>query len=165
METWTQDREGDWKRWSNPALGLDALAGAPPRVRAILVVGLGPPDDEQLVATIRLARRLAGGPLEVIAGSVHPTALWRESVRRAGADRAFLVSPPSAWCPGKPPFGDAVELGDGVCPALHAGDDRKVAWSVCGRHNDRMVLARHHFDRWCLAANEECPHWQGATRG
>jgi hypothetical protein len=135
-------------------------------VVSLLVVGTGREDDEQLFAAIRLSRRLATGPLEVVAGSVHPSAKWRDSVLEAGADLALLVRQPKdcRLCR-RPPLDDVVELGAGICPELHAKREQKVTLSVCGRHKDRMVLARHHFDRWCLARKEDCPHWKGEPRG
>jgi len=166
METWTRNEEGRWKRWSHPGLGLDALANSSPRVVSLLVVGIGPEDDEQLLAAVRLARRLATGPLEVVAGNVHPSARWLEAVREAGADLTLLVPQPKhcRLCK-KPPLDDVVELGCNICPELHAKHEQKTTLSVCGRHKDRMVLARHHFDRWCLTSKEDCPHWQGEPRG
>lgn len=167
METWTKDAGGEnWRHWSHPVLGLDAVAGAFPRIVAILVVGFGPSDQKQLFASIRLARRLAAGPLEVVAGSVHPTLSWVESVLQAGAGLALLVSEPERGrLSRKPPLGDVVELGSAICPELRAKHELDVTLSVCGRHNDRMVLAQHHFKRWCLAAKDECPHRQGEALG
>jgi hypothetical protein len=63
------------------------------------------------------------------------------------------------------PLDHVVELGGGICPELHAKHEQEVTLSVCGRHKDRMVLARHHFDCFCLAKKEDCPHWQGGPRG
>jgi|GEM_PF-1608538 len=167
METWTKDTSGDgWRHWTHPVLGLDAVTGARPRVTEILVVGLGASDHEQLIASIRLARRLATGPLEVVAAGAHPTQSWFESVQKAGADLALVVSwpEPGRWSQ-EPPLRDVAELGGAICPELHARHEQDVTLSVCGRHRDRMVLVRHHFDRWCLANKEDCPHWQGEPCG
>jgi len=166
MEMWTCDGQGKWKRWSHAGLGLEAVACAGPAVAQVLVVESDPDEDEQILAAIRLTRRLASPAVTVVAGSEHPSADWRESVRRAGADRALLV--PLATKRGRRmsgPLEGAQELGDGICPELHALHDPRCALSVCGRHSDRMVLARHHFVRWCLAGKETCPHWQGGARG
>lgn len=166
METWTRDEHGAWRRWSHPGLALEALANpAAPRMVSLLVVGTGPDDDEQLFAAVRLARRLATGPLQVVAATAHPSAPWRESVRAAGADLALLVSRPKTGRSSKePPLEHVVELGGGTCPALHAKREREITLSVCGRHADRLVLARHHVERWCLAKQQDCPHW-GRARG
>jgi len=166
METWTRNEKGRWRRWSQPGLALDLITSSSPRVVSLLVIGTGPEDDEQLFAAVRLARRLATGPLEVVAASVHPSARWRESVREAGVDLALLVPQPQhcLLCK-KPPLDVVVELGVGICPELHAKHEQGVTFSVCGRHKDRMVLARHHVERWCLAKKEDCPHWQGEPRG
>lgn len=162
METWTQNNKGSWKRWSHPGPGLDAIASASSRMVSILVVGIGPEDDEQLLAAVRLARRLASGPLEVVAGIVHPSARWVESVRKAGADIALLVPQPKPFELCKtPPLYDVVELGRGICPELHAERAQGTTLSVCGRRKDLMVLARHHFDRWCFSNKEHCPHRLG----
>lgn len=167
MKIWTRQADGgDWRPWSHPELGLEAVAGASPRVAAILVVGLGPPDDAPLLASIRLARRLAAGPLEVVAASAHPTLRWVESVRQAGADLALLVNPPAQdrWSR-KLPLDGAVALCGAICPALHAQHEQDLTLSLCGRRQDRMLLARHHLERWCLAAKEACPHYRGASHG
>lgn len=123
METWTRNEEGSWRRWSHPGLGLDAIVNASPCVVSLVVVGIGPEDDEQFFAAIRLARRLATTRLEVVAGSVHPSARWLESVRQAGADLVLLVPQPGhcRWHK-KPPLDDVVELGGDVCPELRAQD-------------------------------------------
>jgi len=166
MEMWTHSEEGKWRRWSHTGPGLDAVAGASPRIDQVLVIGSDPADDEQLLAAIRLTRRLAGGPVTLIAGSEHPSACWCDSVRNAGADRTLLVSRPKERCWNKqPPLEDGAEIGPGICPALHVHHEHDVTLSVCGRCQDRMVLVRHHFDRWCLAAKEECPHWRGGPGG
>lgn len=166
METWTRTENGGWKSWKHPGLGLDALTRSAKPVATLLVVAGEPEDDEQLLAAVRLARRLATGRLEIVAGSVHPTARWLEAVQVAGADRALLVARPERhrlW--GSPQLDDAVELGTHICPELHATQEQGTALSVCGTHRDRMVLAWHHFERWCLRNKEDCPHWRGAHRG
>lgn len=166
METWTRNEKGTWKRWNHPGLALDAMTNSSMRVRMLLVIGSERADDEQLFATIRLARRLVGGSVKVIAGNVHPSAGWLASVHQAGVDQALLVPKPQKWrWPGGPLLDNAVELDSSLCPELHVRDEQKVTASVCGRYLDRMVLTRRHFDRWCLAKKEDCPHWQGGPRG
>jgi len=166
MEMWTSGKDGTWKRWSHAGLGLDAVASASPPVVRVLVIGNGPEQDAELLAIVRLTRRLAGGPVTVLAATGHPSARWRESVCQAGADRALLVPGPTerAWQK-KDPLDGAIEIGGTVCPELHARHEEQHALSVCGRHENRMVLAAHHFVRWCLAAKEECPHWRGGLGG
>jgi len=53
--------------WSHPELGLDAMTSSSSRVVLLFLIEIGPADDEPLVATVWLARRLATGPLKVIA--------------------------------------------------------------------------------------------------
>jgi hypothetical protein len=160
MEMWTRNEAGEWRRWPHVAPGLDAVASAIPRVDRVLVVGRTPVEDDRAVAAIRLSRRLAGGSLTVIAGQERPTRAWREAVCAAGADSALVVARRDEY-EGRPdpPLDDAREVGADVCPELHVVHERGVTLSVCGRHRDSMVLARHHLDRWCLAAHDQCPHW------
>jgi hypothetical protein len=47
---------------------------------------------------------------------------------------------------------------DTICPLLHVVESHGVTMSVCGAHNDRMVLAPHHMNRWCLAGMDDCTH-------
>ncbi len=64
MELWTHSEEGTWKRWSHASvrLGLDALAGKGSRIDRVVVMGGDPVDDEQVLVTIGMIRRLAIGP-------------------------------------------------------------------------------------------------------
>lgn len=165
MEMWTQSTDGRWKRWGHPGAGLDAIASSASGPAVVVVIATGPADDEQLVATIRLTRHVTTGPVRVIAASEHPSPDWVESVRRAGADLTlFAPRPDRSLFRCGPALQDTIELGGGICPALHACTQDEATLSVCGRRNDKMVLARHHFERWCFAAKEDCPHWQRGQR-
>jgi hypothetical protein len=165
MELWTRDEHGRWKRWRHPGPALDALAIADPKIEGLVALGSGPEDEEELIAAIRLARRLQPGPLSVIAGTEHPSARWYGMVCRAGVDRALFVSPPGGCGREQPPLADAVELGAGICPALHVQHDPRGALSVCGQRGDAMVLARQHLARWCVVAPSRCPHAPAGPRG
>lgn len=160
MELWTHDELARWRRWTDAVRGLDAVTSSPPSAVRLVVLARGPDEDEAVFAATRLARRLTTEPLEIIAGTPSPTLVWLESAIEAGVDQAALF----AWDQGghqEPPLQGAAELSHLICPALHARREQSATLSVCGRHHDRMVLARHHFDRWCLATKEECPHWRG----
>jgi hypothetical protein len=52
------------------------------------------------------------------------------------------------------------ELCESVCPLLHCTRGNNVVLSVCGAHNDRMVLAEHHMQAWCLTGHAQCPHYR-----
>lgn len=165
MKMWTDDGHGEWRAWSHAEIGLDAVAAATPLGGRVFAIENGPDEDEQLLALIRLIRRLGQGRVVVIAASQHPSACWRNSVLQAGADMALFV--PALEKHGRQdinPLRDSLELGDSVCPELHARSVSGVTVSVCGRHQDRMVLARHHFDCWCLRTKDRCPHWRGEVR-
>lgn len=154
MEIWTYDEAGGWIGWARAALGLDAIVSAASPTDQMLVVQRSPADEDEVCAVIGLARRLCNGTLTVTAGHEHPSTRWRDSVRQAGADRAVLVSDGA-----RVPLDDATEVGDQLCPELLV-DPGPTRLSVRERYRDRMVLARHHFDRWCLAGKELCPHWR-----
>lgn len=47
-----------------------------------------------------------------------------------------------------------------TCPLLHFHIGENVPLSVCGAHNDRMVLVPHHMHRWCITGYRECPHYR-----
>lgn len=147
--------------WRDAGRSLDDVGDWLPAALLILTDGAAEPTDPQdEIAAVRLARRLATGTISIVAGCAHPSADWRDAVRQAGADHAFLVSTDRGGHRGSPLEG-AVEFGDDVCPALHVRRDSKTVLNVCGRHHDRMVLVRRHLDRWCLGRKTECPHWQG----
>jgi hypothetical protein len=79
-----------------------------------------------------------------------------ESLRKSSADQIWAVEPHG--------FGRShriervSEVGGNICPYLHAKTEGKITVSVCGGQKDRLILARHHLDRWCLAGEEDCPH-------
>ena len=160
METWTQDVQGTWATWSHAALCIEAAAD--PGVTQVVVVGRDGHEDPAIVAVVRLVRRLASRSVDVVAASEHPSEAWYHAVRKAGATRAVLVTPPrSRATPPEPGLAKATDLGGTICPFLQAQVRGSVTLSVCGHGADRMVLARHHLDRWCLATNAQCPYLAG----
>jgi hypothetical protein len=146
-----------WIKWNDVAEALEAVGDASASTVLALDRECGPADPEAGSASIRLVRRLAAGGVVLIAGHRHPSAAWREAVRRAGADRAVWVTeePPAR---GTPPLDGAIELGDDVCPSLDARHAQRITLSVCGRHNGRMILARDQLARWCVVGGRGCPH-------
>ncbi len=161
MDTWTQDEDGAWRRWSHPSLALDAIASSRTNVRKLLLVQTDARDDERLLAMIRLARRLAASALRVAAAHAHPSRAWAEAVAAAGAEQAMFVPRSDGELFVKDPLSGAELLDEGLCPALHARRAERGTLSVCGRHRDRMVLAPRHFGRWCLRGKHACPYWNG----
>ncbi|MBN1945743.1 MAG: hypothetical protein JW797_08695 [Bradymonadales bacterium] len=171
MEIWTQYEPARWRRWADTGQVIESFDSWPPST-VLLVATREPDETERVCGTLRLFRHLANGRMRMMVGSGHPSAAWCASVLAAGADQVLLV--PRSWERGrqdernpeeKPPLQQAIELDADICPALHVRRDGDVILSVCGRHADRMVLARHHLERWCLAAKDRCPHWGGGSGG
>jgi hypothetical protein len=160
MDTWTQDEDGAWKSWGHADLALDALADDQARIPRVLFVETDLSDDGRVLAMVRLARRLTDGTVSVMAAHSHPTRAWIASILGAGAEQALFLPKPNGGPRPTVPLVGAESLDDAICPALHARLDERVTLSVCGRHHDRMVLARCHFDRWCLRAKHACPYWR-----
>lgn len=162
MEMWAREDSGGWTTWNHVAEGLDALAAG--TFTAVLLVVTGEPaDDRATLPVIRLAKRLSPAPVALMVASPHPSAAWYASTRDAGADQALAVSTEPGAVATAPPLEGSAEIGETLCPALHVLHTKGATLSVCGRHHDRLVLARHHFDRWCLGTKECCPHWRGGS--
>ena len=155
MEIWTRQREQlGWTPWPDVPSGLASLVDVPD---AQVLLRTEAPDVEHdlLVATLRLVQALAKDGNVVIA-SPHPSADWVESLKPFSVDQAWVVERRGARRP--PAIENLSELVQGICPHLHTKTIDGTTLSVCGCHLDRMVLARHHLDRWCLLGDSECPH-------
>lgn len=164
MELWTR-AEGElcWKEWPDALQGIAALRGLP--AKEVLLLTLRPDEEAaELLAAVRLiheTRETGGAPVRVIVGSPHPSDDWVAPLREAGIDQVWWVVPPGGpRGRGRCSPGPAASVGQQVCPALHAGTEGGTSLSLCGRHDDRMVLGSGHLERWCLRRHRECPHWK-----
>lgn len=165
MELWTKKHDGPcWMEW--PSV-LQALAALNEDAESdVLLMSLAPDAElAEITAALRLVRRLVPHAASVIVASPHPSNGCQLHLHSLGVDHIWLVDDqlrPDA--PGTAPT-PVQEIGDRVCPALHAQTRGGRTLSVCGRHEDRLVLAPRHMTEWCLAKHKSCPHWQNSARG
>lgn len=157
---WTREQRTRWTRWEDIVAGVD-FATDPRREVDTVVLEEGV-DGADIPVLVHLLRRLQPSPVRLIVTTSHPSALRAEAARDAGADQVLLTGG-HAGNGTEPPLRGAVELGSRLCPALHESLWQRQTLSVCGEHGDRLVLAPHHLDRWCLAGKEGCPHWRGGS--
>ena len=159
MEFWTRDdNQGWWKEWPDALQGLASLSASHVEV---LLLSLKPDAElSALIATVRLVRKLVGRAVTIIIASPHPSDEWLRPLKEYGIDHVWLVQRPGAEAQRRGIFARLLEIDNGICPALHSRTSNGTTLSVCGCHSDRMVLARHHFDRWCLRSHRQCPHWR-----
>ena len=158
MEIWTrQPDQLGWTPWPDIPQGLAAIA-AKPDARHILLVTTAPgPDHATLIAVLQLIQGLGG--CDVTVASPHPSTDWAESLEPLGVELLWVV--------GQGPMDRATRLRNptevrgGICPHLHAKSSSATTLSVCGCHHDRLVLARHHLEAWCLNGGDNCPHLHG----
>ena len=156
MEIWTRQREQlGWTPWPDVPRGLASLldvSGA----QVLLLTEAPAAEHDIIVAALRLVHALAKDGGNVVIASPHPSADWVESLKLFGVDQVWVVERRGARR--SPALENVSELGKGICPHLHTNTDGGITLSVCGCHRDRMVLARHHLDRWCLLDKRDCPH-------
>ena len=158
MEIWTRqsDRLG-WTPWPGIPQGLAAIAAAP-RTRQVLLVTTAPgADHSAVVAVLQLIQALGG--CDVTVASPHPSTDWAASLEPLGVDHLWVVDQGPMDRTAR--LRNPTEVRGGICPHLHTKSRESSTLSVCGRHHDRLVLARHHLETWCLAGGEGCPHLQG----
>lgn len=157
MEIWTRQREQiGWTPWPELIPGLSSLIDEPD---AQILLHTEAPDMERelLIETLRLIHRLAPKTMSVIVASPYPSADLRKSLVPHKVDQFWVMEPHGAF--GTATIGNVMEVADSLCPALHTLIEKQTTLSVCGCHHDRMVLAKHHLERWCLKGKERCPHW------
>jgi len=156
MEIWTRQRDQlGWTPWPDVPRGLASLLDAPDEQVLLLSEA---PDVERdlLVAAIRVVRALARNGGHVVVASSHPFAGLLDELTPPGVDQLWVVERHEAKR--KATIENVSEIGGGICPNLHTKTENGTTLSVCGRRHDRMVLARHHLDRWCLMNPGGCPH-------
>lgn len=157
MELWTSQREHlGWTPWSDVSRGLASLLDAP-NAQVLLLTEAPEAEHDLLVAALRLVHALAANGAEVVVASPHPSADLIESLAPCGVDQVWVVERRNAQQAST--LVNISALGQGVCSELHAKTEDGTTISVCGCRRDRMVLARHHLNRWCLGNKESCPHW------
>lgn len=158
MEAWTRKHEdSEWTVW--PDLPR-ALTGLLDESDADVLLLSEEPDleSEELVATVRVLGLLGSHVGHVMVASPYPSTEWVERLRPLGVEHVWVGERARYREEGVIEHVD--EVGDQLCPALHARTRDHVTLSVCGCEKDRMVLARDHLDRWCLDHRESCPHWK-----
>lgn len=164
MQVWTRGPQAPaWKRWPSPLQALATL-GQKARLRVLLLSSEPEQEIPELEAGVDLLRRICPEATEVIAASPHPSQRWRNRMHEIGIDHVWFVDAVGGL-DGEveaPPC--LQEVNGGVCPALHTQTVDGCALSVCGRHDDRLVLAPRYISTWCLGHHKECPQWS-ARRG
>lgn len=158
MEIWTRQADQlGWAPWPDVPQGLAAVV-AEPEVRQILLVTTAPDADHAaVVAVLRLIQALGGR--EVTVASPHPSTDWATSLEPLGVDHLWVVDQGSVDRATR--LRNPTEVRGDICPHLHARSSGATTLSVCGRHQDRLVLARHHLESWCLNGGDDCPHLHG----
>ena len=153
-----------WKQWSEPLQAIEGIIGIC-NGHVLLFTEYPTAEHEIVLAAVRLIRRVGGSEVSIIIGSPYPSERWIGPLKETGVDHVWfldiheqkkgqrLVDP-----------GDRIEIEENLCPALHTRHSEKATLSVCGRRGDRMIIARHHFTRWCLANHTECPFWLGERK-
>lgn len=155
MEIWT--RQGDqlgWTPWPDVPRGLARLLDAP-NEQVLLLSEAPDVERDLLVATIRVVRALARNRGHVVVASSHPFAGLLDELTPPGVDQLWVVERRETMR--KATIENVSEVGRRTCSNLHSKTEDGTTLSVCGRRRDRMVLARHHLDRWCLMNPDSCP--------
>lgn len=165
MEFWTRNpKQPFWRQWTD---AIQCLCGLGDTENGSLLLITDRPKCELgcLVATAGMVKKLAGDAISITVASPYPTWEWITRLKDCGIDHFWTVQRTNGLKRRRIDVSRGLETGPSLCPALHVQVDGQITLSVCGRHCDRMVLARHHLERWCLSHHTECPHWQGGADG
>ena len=142
--------------WSEPLFGL---AEVPDDATEVILMSDWPIlDCVRLTSAVRLVKRLIHSDCPVGIATPHPTSDWLKEAFLAGAEY-LVVTPPG---PSKRWKNDVLAEHhhlEECCPGLHQRVRHNQPMSVCGCHDDRMVLSDHHFSRWCVGNFSSCPYW------
>ncbi|MBF0583969.1 MAG: hypothetical protein HQL80_07010 [Magnetococcales bacterium] len=114
----------------------------------------------EIVSAIRLLHDYGGKGCAIVAATSHPTWIWRQQMQESGENYQWAVPhklPPHAW---HPEDVGAIDIQTVPCQFLNAFSDRESTISVCGIQNNHLVLAIHHFQRWCLTNPAICPYFK-----
>ena len=162
MKMWTlNEGQMNWKQWPDSIQAIESVSGT--WKGQVLVYSERPTAElKALIAIIRILRNICCNEVAIIIGSPHPDQSWIDILKEAGTDYVWQMdthyakSTPHVAC-----IDSSVQLDERPCPALRAMDSNGVTLSVCGRRNNRWILARHHFHRWCFGKYSGCPNWRG----
>lgn len=156
MDIWTRQHDQlDWTPWPDVPRGLAKLLDTPD-AQVLLLTEAPDIEHDLLIAAVRLVHALVANGGSIVVASPHPSVDLIDSLRPVGVDHVWVVERPGFGR--KASIQNVSEISATVCPHLHSKTGGGTTLTVCGRHHDRMVLARHHLDRWCLRYNGECPH-------
>lgn len=159
MEMWTRNNsQVDWHECRDIMSGIAGLQSAG-EVEILFVSECPLHELEQLLNEINIVRRIFGKSATVIVASPHPSRRWISSVKNADIDQIWEVSAHHEKYRKNLPD-HTEQFANTACPALHIREEGGSTLSVCGCHHDRMILAHHHLQRWCLKNKDECPHWK-----
>ncbi len=163
METWTRQHEDrKWTVWPDLPRAITGLLDV--SEADVLLVSEEPElETEELAAVVRVLGLLGSHVGHVMVASPYPSSDWVTPLRPLGVDHVWVGDYVEYGHEGI--IDNVDEVGDHLCPALHARTQDHVTLSVCGREKDRMVLSREHLDRWCLEHRESCPHWKRRNGG
>lgn len=147
----------DWKEYKGLLSGIHNAAK-----NTNLEVGVFSTEPEtemdEIIGLMKIASEIGVSPECVILITPHPTL---DVLRMASAEklsRLLISSKPLVEN-----TNEVLNIIDKIpttCPLLHFRKSENVPLSVCGAHNDRMVLAPHHMHSWCVTGYEECPHYR-----
>jgi len=146
-----------WEEYKGLLSGLFNAANNPPVEIAAFSIDPEAEMDE-IVGFMKIAPAIGISPYRVILITPHPTL---DSLKMVAAERLSRLIVSS-----KAPDANTSEVFNindvlpTTCPLLHFHRSENVPLSVCGAHNDRMVLAPHHMHSWCVTGYKDCPHYR-----
>ncbi|RJO68787.1 MAG: hypothetical protein C4523_06925 [Myxococcales bacterium] len=158
MEVWVKTIPGDsWRRERGALIALERLTEG--KEAALLLVADKPDLDlPQLLATLRLMQQLSIDAERIALATASPSAAWLAPLAEGGLKHLILRSKKAPEQPDEGRRVAVAELLHHLCPYLHARTSNGVTLSACGLGHDRIVLADHHLDSWCLHQGHGCPH-------
>jgi len=158
MKLFKRDRtDTGWKEYGGMLSGLYDAAG---ETRPEVGLFSAEPEAEidEIIGLMKISSELGISPDHVVLITPHPTL---DSLKMVAAEKYMRLIVAS-----RPPDGNAREdfsienILPTTCRLLHFRKGAGDPLSVCGAHNDRMVLSPGHMKNWCVTGYAHCPHYR-----
>ena len=160
MIIWLKNGDnGDWTSCPSILGGLENISSS--QCREILLYSDSLPEDiGEIESFLRLASRLNLNADNIIAATPHPSVGSLRALHSAGIKTLMITTITGS----KFETGDTYSLeniSSTCCDLLHYRADKQPL-SVCGAHEDRMVVGIKHIQDFCFKNHAACAHWRMA---
>lgn len=158
MHIWVRNTEnGEWVSYKNTLGELEKIPSNHHR-EIILYSDKLPEKITEVENFLNLILKLKIPVKNIIAATPHPSSMCVHELKNVGIKKLIITAiSGGVFKQGNVFMVD--EISSVVCNLLHYKADDEPT-SVCGAHEDRMVLETTYIQKFCLANYSTCPHWK-----